>query len=258
MKRPLRQRIWFYKPELHWYGWSTLNPIMTGGDEYDWHTIVLGWTITGRIVIATRHCPGTGKCQEDAEEYGGLTDWPVEKWTYDESQGFGLQGKPFKEGGLAMTEVDLIMQPYDNPATCTDKYENDPVQCDKNTATYWALHMRVHPDQYEAVMQRMALCTQWSEEKPTGEYLWGDSWVEWGDTPRSENDMHLTVYFDSDPSPEFIGKGWTRQDWAWYVGQHLHNHAVYAVEQAGLGDLPLDFAVSTAGDFAEQVNPVRK
>lgn len=72
--RPWRARIWFWKPQWHWHGWKTLIPFFRGGDEYDWHTVCLGWTITGRVIIATRHCPGTGRC-EDLDYQ--LTDWPV-------------------------------------------------------------------------------------------------------------------------------------------------------------------------------------
>lgn len=77
--RPLRERVWFWRPSLHWFGWRTLSPVSTGGDEYDWHTIVLGWTITGRIIIATRRCPKRGRCAGA----GPLApDWPV-GWNED-------------------------------------------------------------------------------------------------------------------------------------------------------------------------------
>lgn len=73
-RRPIRTRIWFWKPQWYWHGWRTLIPFFRGGDEYDWHTICLGWTITGRVIIATRHCPGTGRCADLDYE---LTDWPI-------------------------------------------------------------------------------------------------------------------------------------------------------------------------------------
>lgn len=60
--RFMRDRIWFWKPQWHWFGWRTLIPFSRGGDEYDWHTVVLGWTITGRIIFAVRPCPRTGRC----------------------------------------------------------------------------------------------------------------------------------------------------------------------------------------------------
>jgi hypothetical protein len=46
------RRFWFYRPELYWYGWRTLWPIDHGGDEWGRWTLVLGWSITGQIVIA--------------------------------------------------------------------------------------------------------------------------------------------------------------------------------------------------------------
>jgi hypothetical protein len=78
-KRPITERVWFWKPSWYWYGWRTLVPFSTGGDEWDWHTIVLGWTITGRIIIATRQCPRTGKCTPDPDwphEYDPTFQWP--------------------------------------------------------------------------------------------------------------------------------------------------------------------------------------
>lgn len=51
-----RDRIWFWKPQLHWFGWRTLIPFQTGGDEFGYRTIVLGWTVTGRIIIAVQKC----------------------------------------------------------------------------------------------------------------------------------------------------------------------------------------------------------
>jgi hypothetical protein len=60
----VKSRIWAYRPELYWFGWRTLLPLRTGADEYLRHTVVLGWTITGRIVIAYRDCPGPGICRK--------------------------------------------------------------------------------------------------------------------------------------------------------------------------------------------------
>lgn len=77
-KRPLRQRVWFWKPQWHWFGWGTLSPVHRSADEWDWHTIVFGWTITGRIIIAIRRCPQTGRC---ADVPVG-PDWPYDQ--YDE------------------------------------------------------------------------------------------------------------------------------------------------------------------------------
>ncbi|KQP63121.1 hypothetical protein [Nocardioides sp. Leaf285] len=62
--RSWRDRVWFWKPQWHWWGWRTLVPVFRGGDQHNWHTICLGWTITGRVIIATRPCPGTGRCDD--------------------------------------------------------------------------------------------------------------------------------------------------------------------------------------------------
>ena len=53
MKIPKPRRVWFVRPSWYWYGWKTLLPIIFGTDEYNRHTIEIGWTITGRIGIAT-------------------------------------------------------------------------------------------------------------------------------------------------------------------------------------------------------------
>lgn len=77
-KRPLLARVWFWKPQWYWRGWSTLVPFYRGGDQWDWHTIALGWTITGRVIIATRRCPQTGRCA--GAEIG--PDWPNDPYSY--------------------------------------------------------------------------------------------------------------------------------------------------------------------------------
>lgn len=77
-KRPWVERVWFWKPSWYWFGPRTLVPFTTGSDEWDWHTIVLGWTITGRVIIATRKCPLTGKCTPDPDlpHDPYLFEWP--------------------------------------------------------------------------------------------------------------------------------------------------------------------------------------
>jgi hypothetical protein len=82
-RRPWRARVWFWKPSWYWHGWKTLVPFFTGGDEFDWHTVCLGWTITGRVIIATRPCPRTGRCADA----GPLATWPVDAYGWDWSNG---------------------------------------------------------------------------------------------------------------------------------------------------------------------------
>ena len=62
--KPTR-RPWFYRPTLYWYGWRTLRPFWLGDDEWCRRTLVLGWNITGQIVIPLRECRGCAYCGPD-------------------------------------------------------------------------------------------------------------------------------------------------------------------------------------------------
>ena len=57
--------IWFWKPCWYWHGLSTLVPFLYGHDEYARRTIMLGWTITGRVIIALWGC-GSAECQQES------------------------------------------------------------------------------------------------------------------------------------------------------------------------------------------------
>lgn len=61
------KRAWFYRPQWYWHGWKTLLPIYRGHDEYARWTVVLGWTVTGRVVVALWDC-GDPECHKDREE----------------------------------------------------------------------------------------------------------------------------------------------------------------------------------------------
>lgn len=61
----INARVWFWKPQLYWFGWSTLVPFQIGHDEYARRTLLLGWTITGRAIIALWDC-GDDECKRDA------------------------------------------------------------------------------------------------------------------------------------------------------------------------------------------------
>jgi hypothetical protein len=79
MRRPLKSRIWYYRP----FSWSPgLRFIQRGGDEFDWHTIVVGSRLTGAVIFATRPCDYTGDCAgllELYEEFGTIKPkWPVD------------------------------------------------------------------------------------------------------------------------------------------------------------------------------------
>lgn len=60
-------KIWFYKPTLYWFGWKTLLPFARGGDEWCRRTLVIGWSLTGQIVIPLWYCKGCDGC-------GGMVD----------------------------------------------------------------------------------------------------------------------------------------------------------------------------------------
>lgn len=60
-----KSRVWFYKPSFYWFGWSTLVPVSFGHDEYSRNTMMLGWTVTGRIVVALGYC-GDAECYEQS------------------------------------------------------------------------------------------------------------------------------------------------------------------------------------------------
>ena len=57
--------IWFWKPQWYWHGWRTLIPVYYGHDQYARWTVMLGWTITGRAIIALWGC-GDPECEADA------------------------------------------------------------------------------------------------------------------------------------------------------------------------------------------------
>ena len=79
MKRPLRDRVWFYKPTMYWYGFKSLRPFWFGDDEYHWRTLVLGWNPTGQIVIALSPFKGCDKagCWEDLPAMKDYPGYPV-------------------------------------------------------------------------------------------------------------------------------------------------------------------------------------
>lgn len=81
-KRPITERVWFWKPSWYWFGPRTLVPFTTGSDEWGWHTVVLGWTITGRVIIAWRKCPRTGKCAPEADPEWDYVEaeWPADPY----------------------------------------------------------------------------------------------------------------------------------------------------------------------------------
>lgn len=48
--------IYFWKPQWYWFGWRTLVPFFMGEDPDGRRTLVLGWTVTGRMLIRLWMC----------------------------------------------------------------------------------------------------------------------------------------------------------------------------------------------------------
>jgi len=93
MKRPLRKRIWFYKPwpgylvpkegfflEKRWWRLWRIE-----GDEFNWHTLCLGNPVIGMLIFALKPCPMTGECADFAkkcpEEFSH--QWPVDMYGHN-------------------------------------------------------------------------------------------------------------------------------------------------------------------------------
>lgn len=81
MRRPLRSRFWYYRP-FQYLRWV---PVTTGGDEFNWHTVVVGVPLVGHVVFAHRKCGGTGACREFAEEFPEefSREWPVDMYGHN-------------------------------------------------------------------------------------------------------------------------------------------------------------------------------
>lgn len=60
-------RVWVWGPDWYWHGWRTLLPVWSAGDEYGRRTLVLGWTLTGRMIIALWIC-GCIECFESRQQ----------------------------------------------------------------------------------------------------------------------------------------------------------------------------------------------
>lgn len=62
---PKAGRVWFWKPQWHWFGWKTLVPFTYGHDEYARRVLCIGWSVTGRVLIAVWYC-GDRECLDYA------------------------------------------------------------------------------------------------------------------------------------------------------------------------------------------------
>lgn len=136
------------------------------------------------------------------------------------------------------TAREKVMQDYgDQPGL----YEENPHTLDRDTAQVWVAHVHVHdPAAAPAMLRRAALYSV-----TTGEYGWGDSFVEWGEPPHDERDNHLAIYYSA------------QRGGAYNVGNLIATGAFMAAmrelqtDVENVGDVM--FAISAAGDFAEQI-----
>ena len=139
-----------------------------------------------------------------------------------------------------------------NPAL----YENQPHQHDLYSCDVWALHLDIPAEAKDAVLEVLRKLPE--EHGITGEYTYGDSFQEWGEGEGT----HLVVYFKHD-NTVYADQPWS----VWWAGERIANIA-YAIVFARTEDdtllmkrakLPTGatvtthFAVSTSGDYAEQV-----
>ena len=70
-----RRTPWFYKPEWYWGRWS---PVWMGGDEYCRYTLVIGWNVTGQIIIPLWYCRDKDCVCCGDEWFSGCTPWSPE------------------------------------------------------------------------------------------------------------------------------------------------------------------------------------
>lgn len=153
-----------------------------------------------------------------------------------------------------------MMKPYnagDDPGV-TGTYESDERQCRKDTATAWALHVNFPPEFTGTVLALLneMLALQESGERDyglVGRYLdEGDSWEEWGEPSKGDHDHHFVVYFSGENT-----RYADQPDRVWWLGSDIATHIYMRVIRSAEETFHpnLTFAVSTAGDFAEQVKP---
>lgn len=67
------KKVWFWRPSWYWFGWDALLPFNRGHDEFSRSTVVLGWTITGRVIIPLWSC-GDEDCYTQTLLWNDWTD----------------------------------------------------------------------------------------------------------------------------------------------------------------------------------------
>ena len=67
---------WVWGPQLHWFGLRTLLPFSVGHDEYARRTLVIGWSITGRVISPLWYC-GSEDCVKESMQAIQRGDYDV-------------------------------------------------------------------------------------------------------------------------------------------------------------------------------------
>lgn len=67
-------RVWFYRPQIWWPRWS---PVWISHDEFARNVLVIGWTFTGRVIIALGYC-GDPECITERDRM--IRDFAEEPW----------------------------------------------------------------------------------------------------------------------------------------------------------------------------------
>lgn len=143
-------------------------------------------------------------------------------------------------GKVQMYEYNFLAPLSDR--TDSHWYENQiPEQHDVKTATVWALHMNIRPEVLAGVLEEASNIN----DALTGEYTYGDSWLEWGEETEDDDNRHLVIYFNAAPG------------WAKITGGHIADRLAMAAAVASGADgrpnvIPAHW-VSTSGDYAEQL-----
>jgi hypothetical protein len=133
-----------------------------------------------------------------------------------------------------------------------DAYEKDPAQDDIDTATIWTLHLRV--ESRKQAGQIIDACEQkrWASSPLfgllTGEYVEPHDWAEWGERPGKQRSLEDDSKWEEKPMCLSLYFTASTPSWAAHYGQML------AIRLLGAVASESNFVVSTAGDWAEQLD----
>lgn len=115
-------------------------------------------------------------------------------------------------------------------------YENQNHQHDQSTCTTWAIHLNIYEQELAKVLQVLS-----ERDYTTGQYVFGDSWKEWGEEAEGAHDLHFVGYFTLDGT-----RTGTKAERAERIADSLAKHVVESLSR------PLVYVVSTSADWAEQ------